>query len=408
MVTANKVYNAHAKQTQFHNAVRLHDYVLFNGGRGSGKTTAGAIQSIMEAMHYQPGSRGIVTAPTYPMLEDATMKELFDWLPRHWISEYQKQRKLLTLTNGSEIAFRSLDDPESARGPNRAWAWFDEPRNLKTRAGFDIVSAQLRPTRKMWLTTTPSGVFHWLYELFIKSPLPNSKVITVRTSENPYVPPDFSENLRIQYTGTFAAQELDAEWVSFEGRVYDEFSTTENVSEDAEYRPGLRTIWGCDDGYAIGDGLGKESYHPRVVLVIQVTEQGGVNVVNEYYRTGVTDYNTTIDDVLAFNYDFPDVAYVDSSAAMFRGALNNRGIGTSRATHTVVEGIKNLRRLVCDGNGVRLLKIHPRCTNLIYEMNAYRNNPDVQATGGELKPMKVDDHGPDALRYATYHLRWNI
>lgn len=401
-----KEYTAHVKQAVFHRLVRDNTDVLFSGGRGSGKTTAGAIQSVLEAVQYQPGSRGVVGAPTYPMLEDATMAEFFKWLPRRLIADFNKSRRVLTLVNGSEVAFRSLDNPDSLRGPNRTWAWLDEARNLRTQEAYDIVSAQLRPTRKLWITTTPGGIFHWLYPLFFEKPLAHTAVVTVRTIDNPHLPNEFSERLRAQYTGAFAAQELDAEWVSFEGRIYDNFDRDGNVSEVAEYNPELDVMWGVDDGYAHGGGPGSPDYHPRVVVFGQRTPIGGIHIFAEYYRTLEPDYALTIENLRALGYPDPDLASVDSSATMFRAALSGHGIHNVGATHPVGEGIKHLRQLICDGNGVRLLKIHPRCTHLIRELQMYRYATGIQARGGEPMPEKMDDHGPDALRYLAWRYRY--
>lgn len=406
VVAEERVYRAHAKQRAFHRAVRAHDYVLFNGGRGSGKTTAGAIQAILEAAHYQPGSRGIVVAPTYRMLADSTKRELLYWLPHHWIRQYKQSDELLILHNGSEIVFRSCTDPDSLRGPNRAWAWLDEARNLRTREAFDIVYAQLRPTRKLWITTTPSGIFHWLYDVFIQSPLPNSHTVTVRTNENPYLPDTYEVGLRSQYTGAFAQQELDAQWVSFEGRIYDNFDLDHNVTTDAEYNPALEVVWGVDDGYAYGQGPGTASYHPRVFLLAQWTPQGGVNIFAEYYQTGELS-ERSLDNVLALPYARPTMAFVDSSAVELKARIWERDIQSVGSTHPVSEGIKNLRRLVCDGNGARLLRVHPRCANFIREMQSIRYDDGAgQAAAGEPKPLKVDDHGPDAARYLTWSRRF--
>jgi hypothetical protein len=73
----------------------------------------------------------------------------------------------------------------------------------------------------------------------------------------------------------------------------------------------------------------------------------------------------------------------------------------------VREGIKNVRWLIGpDENGVRLLHINPRCVNLIRELSSYVYDPNsTVANLGEPKPLQVDDHGPDALRYMTWHLR---
>lgn len=402
--TTNAPYFPHQKQLHFHHSLLTYDVVLFNGGRGSGKTTAGAVQAVAEA-EFQV-SRGVIVAPTYPMLRDATMAEFFKWLPRTAIANWHKTDKLLTLKNGSEIAFRSADNPDSLRGANRDWLWFDEPRNVRTREAFDIVFAQLRPHRKAWLTTTPAGIFHWLYGLFIQTPIPKSHVITVKTSENPYLPDEYQSSLRVQYTGAFAAQELDAQWVSFEGLIYDNFSIVENVKAEAEYNPDLKVIWGVDDGYAYGQGKGTESYHPRVFLLMQHTAQGGLNVFAEYVACGELE-EVSIRNVIALGYPLPELALVDSSAAQLKARLWGMGIDTMGASHPVSEGIKNVRRLVGDGNGVRLLKIHPRCKELQYEMQSYRRNPNTtQVKNGEVAPLKIDDHTLDALRYAAWRLRF--
>lgn len=404
-----KVYTAHAKQSRFHHLVRRNTDVLFSGGRGSGKTTAGAIQAILEAVEYQPGERGIVIAPTYQMLKDATMFEFFKWLPRQYVLNFNRTEHVLTMTNGSEVVFRSADNPDSLRGPNRAWLWMDEARNLRTRDAYDIASAQLRPTRKLWITTTPGGIFHWLYGLFYEEPLPGTAAITVKTFENTYLPPEYAARLRAQYTGAFASQELDAEWVAFEGRVYDNFDLAANVSPTAEYNPDLDVYWGLDDGYAHGDGPGSAGYHPRVFLLGQITPTGGLHVFAEFYHTLVPDYDISIQEALGAGYRRPTLSGVDSSATMLRAALSQHGLTNIGATHPVSEGIKLVRQLILDGNGVRRLLIHPRCKNLIREMQMLRyDDASTQSRGGEPKPLKLDDNGPDALRYMAWPMRTRI
>lgn len=411
--TQYQTYNAWPKQAAFHRAVRRYDYAWLNAGRGFGKTTAGAIQSVMESIQYQPASRGVIVAPTYDMLYDASLAELFRWLPRQFIAEHHKQRKHIILTNGSEIAYRSGDDPETLRGPNRSWAWLDEPRNYKTPETFETVTGQLRPTIKLWLTSTPLGIYHWMYKKFVEDPLPSSKLINAKTSENP-LNIAYEARMRAQYSDHDAQQELDADFVGAAGTIYNNFSLDDNVVE-VEPDPTLPILWGVDDGYAFGSGPGTLSYHPRVFLIAQVTPLGGLNVFYERYVTSEADYNLSIDALIGnpekgidgLDYPRPAVAYVDSSAAMLRGALTLRGIPTAGGTHVVTEGIKNLRRMVCDGNGVRLLKIHPRCKNLIKEMQSYHTDDAVGvAVDGEKKPAKMDDHGPDVLRYLTWHLRY--
>lgn len=195
------------------------------------------------------------------------------------------------------------------------------------------------------------------------------------------------------------------QWTSSKGLVYDNWSI-ENISELADYDPALGSIfWGCDDGYAQGQGRGHASYHPRVILLGQLNSLGGLNIFYEYVRTGVSDYNASINEVASTGYPKPEAAYVDSSAPAFIGALWNHDIHATRATHPVGEGIKNMRRLICDASGKRLLFIHPRCTNLIYSLTHYKYADTVVSKGGESNPLKVDDNEADALRYLAWPLR---
>src|SRR5690242_20520996 len=86
-------------------------FSFYVGGVGAGKTHAGAVRAIVRALD-QPGSLGLVGAPTYAMLRDATQRALLALLPEASIREYRKAEERLVLLNGSEILFRSLDRPD--------------------------------------------------------------------------------------------------------------------------------------------------------------------------------------------------------------------------------------------------------------------------------------------------------
>jgi hypothetical protein len=189
--------------------------------------------------------------------------------------------------------------------------------------------------------------------------------------------------------------------------VYPTFSETENVTKEAEYNPAWPVYWGVDDGMVYGQGPGHQDYHPRIVELFQITNIGKIHVFSEYVVCNEPDFNKTIDDILEWGYPEPELASVDSSATVFRSTLSNRGISNIGATHDIYEGIKNVRRFIFAGNQ-RLLLIHPRCKHLIREMASYKNDAkSTQSKTGERKPLKLDDHGPDALRYGLWRFRLN-
>jgi len=71
---------------------------LFVGGRGSGKTRAGAIEALRQPMH----STGMVIAPTYPMLRLGAMETILKLVAQAGIGEnWNKSEMELKLWGGS-------------------------------------------------------------------------------------------------------------------------------------------------------------------------------------------------------------------------------------------------------------------------------------------------------------------
>lgn len=257
--------------------------------------------------------------------------------------------------------------------------------------------------RQIILMTNPDAPNHWINQRLILGG--EAAVYYSGALDNPHNPPEYIENLQ-RMTGILYERLVLGHWVQAEGVIFDNFSPEFNVSEEAEYNPNLPVLWGVDDGYARGDGAGHANYHPRVILLAQQTAQGGMNIFNAYIQTGELG-ETSIDNVVKLGYPMPHVVYIDSSAVELKQRIWNLGQQTVSSTHPVHEGIKNLRRLICDGAGVRLLKIHPRCREMINEFQSYRYDPDSKvANVGEPKPLKVDDHTVDATRYLCWHLHY--
>lgn len=248
-------------------------------------------------------------------------------------------------------------------------------------------------------TPVPRGTPHALSRAFYPGKL----------SDNPSADPDYRSRILASGDEVLIAQLLDGDWdaENTAGRVYKNWSSIENITTDAEYDPTRPYWWAVDDGYAHGRGRGHESYHPRAILFMQHNAIGGVNVFDEYVATE-EQAEVSIANALKLSdgrYGNPEIAYIDGSAAQLSGRIWNMGIMTANGTHEVVEGIKNLRRLICDGNGMRLYRVHPRCSEHIYEFGMYSSAVNHAAKQGEPPPLKVNDHTMDAARYGTYHLR---
>jgi len=194
------------------------------GGRGSGKTAIGALEAIRTAQA-RPGEAGLIIAPDYPHLIRSTWPEFMKWLPDGAIRYHNRSEKILGMQNGSTIYYGGIDDPESWRGPNCNWLWFDEARKKKGIEAWLILLACVRvgPDPKIWITTTPAGMTHWLHQVFVKEADPELKWHGFASVyENRHnLDPLFIKTLEGSYTGPWKEQELYGRFVELEGTIFD-------------------------------------------------------------------------------------------------------------------------------------------------------------------------------------------
>lgn len=207
----------HRRQTQPQRRFWLSDarYRLFVGGVGSGKTHAGVIETLRQPSN----STGMVLAPTYPMLRDATIRTFVEICNRgSLIAEYHRTEMRVKLVDGKTVLFRSADDPDRLRGPNLGWYWLDEAA-LMSRDVWLIMLGRLREQPgRAWLTTTPRGK-NWLYDVFHTDD-PNYAMIQSSTRDNVYLPTEFVQSLQSAYTSEWQRQEIEGEFVDPAGALF--------------------------------------------------------------------------------------------------------------------------------------------------------------------------------------------
>lgn len=183
-------------------------FLAFIGGVGSGKTRIGVLKSFSMTV-----SVGVVVAPTYPMLRDSTLRT-FQEMARaaKVLAQWKESDYLAKLTNGTEILFRSADQPDRLRGPNIGWFWLDEAAMMNVDV-WNIMLGRLREKPgKAWITTTPRGG-NWIYDRWVRNPLPGYSMVRSSSKDNPFLPADFVANLESAYTNRFARQEIGGEFL---------------------------------------------------------------------------------------------------------------------------------------------------------------------------------------------------
>lgn len=195
-------------------------FSCFLGGIGAGKTTAGAIKALR---YVTPGSLGLVVAPSFRMLRDASWRTALDLWRRLGLAEQvlRGDELRVVFVNGAEALFRSAEDPERLRGPNASWGWIDEGA-LCHPDTWPITIGRLRQAGRAgpcWVTTTPrprssSGTGeNWVRRVFVTDRTDETVLYRAGTGSNPFLPQGYLESLRSQYTARLARQELDADWL---------------------------------------------------------------------------------------------------------------------------------------------------------------------------------------------------
>ena len=237
-------------QARFHDSkARLKG---FSGPIGSGKSQA-LCQEAIKLSYLNAGRTGLIGAPTYPMLRDATQSALFEILDKSDLPyEYNKAENLLVMRDtGSKILFRAVDDFERLRGTNLAWFGLDELTYTAEDAWLRLEGRLRDPKAKrlcgfgVW---TPKG-YDWVHRRFISKSVEGYDVAIARPFENRHVTdkvPDFYERLRHSYDAKFYQQEVLGEYLNASGGlVYHSFDRMKHVT-DLEIDPSLQLLWALD------------------------------------------------------------------------------------------------------------------------------------------------------------------
>jgi hypothetical protein len=253
----------------------------FSGPIGSGKSQA-LCQEAVRLSYMNPGRLGLLGAPTYPMLRDATQATLFEILDSNDIPfEHNKAENTLVMKDtGSRILFRPVDEFERLRGTNLAWFGLDELTYTQEGAWLRL-EGRLRDPRAKRLcgfgVWTPKG-YDWVYRRFLADRTRGYEVVIAKPQENRFLlsrTPDYYERLRGSYDERFYQQEVLGEYLSQDGaRVYAAFDRTTHV-KPLEVDPYLPLLWALDFNVDPMSSVIAQMGHGRVSVLDEIVIRHG-------------------------------------------------------------------------------------------------------------------------------------
>ncbi len=405
----NIEYTPLPSQARFHNSAAR--FKGFSGPIGSGKSQALCHEAI-KLSYINSGRLGLLGAPTYPMLRDATQTTLFEILQANGIPhEHNKAENLLVLKDtGSRILFRAVEEFERLRGTNLAWFGLDELTYTSEETWLRLEGRLRDPlaTRLCGFAVwTPKG-YDWVYRRFIAQQVDGYEVIIAKPFENRHLlekVPDFYDRLRRSYDAQFYNQEVLGEYIcSNSGRVYHTFDRKEHLLE-LETEKSLPLLWALDF-----------NVNPMCSVVAQVRGDT-VYVIDEIVKNRATTTEACAEFHRRFGRHAAGVVvYGDASGNNMQTSGTNdyqmireffEQVGqrdvryrVPRVNPAIRERIGLVNAKLRSASGEIQLYVNPRCQELIRDFEEVTYKEDTLTIDKEKDAKRT--HLSDALGYLVW------
>lgn len=424
---------------------------VFAGGNRSGKTTAGAVLDIIDCIdeeavpphlrrykrHHTPISMFFV-APTQRTVETIHVPIFRQWCPKDQLvgnsldKALNREFGILTFKNGSTIQFMTQKmEREAFQGAALSRVHFDEEPLWDHGQGIfgECMQRLVDTNGDIILTFTPLNGMTWVYDKFYlpwSSQQPDREAAqngyaqisfeghefplyleTVDQDDNPTLDPEGkAAALAMAATDEERLSRKSGRFVSFAGRVFDDFSRSKHVVPDQEvihrlHSPDtLFTIGGLDPGFRQMAGVvwGAWDHDGLWVFPELALERTVIADVAREAQIAQTHYNLPN---VVFMAD-PAIAKIDAQTGKTDQQVYHENNMLTRASNNDVRtSINAIRTLLATD----MLHVGASCEVLIEQLLRYRwRTVGRSEDDAPPRPVKRDDHLVDALRYLVMAL----
>lgn len=355
------------------------------------------VKTILYATEH-PDARCYVFRQTLPSLKKTAWLEIRKLLDQlHIVYKENKSDGVITLDNDATISFIPLDDPKKVRSLNGDWAYIEQCEEISKDA-YDEITLRIRGKcqaedfGQILSVVQPESKSHWLYKRFykIKANDPDFKVIHFSYKDNPYLSEEaikYYDSLKELDPDKYRTHTL-GEWITGSKQIFtDNWSVGFDRNTFSYYTGGVDFGWNVPSAFVLTGWYDEECY-----------------VLDEVYQAELTtdEFLDKIRECLVRNdlgFDDLDGVYADASSPENIEVFCREGLNTYPSVKNVNAKIETTK--------MTRIHVHPRCVNLIRELDGYQWKKDKDGNILDI-PVKKDDHATDALMYDVYGVRGSL
>lgn len=372
-------------------------------GRRWGKSMLSISLIIKNAMKARR-QRVWYVAPTYQMARQILWDELKQTINEKYVRKTNDTTMTIILKNGSEIALKGADKPDTLRGVALHFIVLDEFQDMKPETWYKVLRPTLSSTRGGALIIgTPKG-FSAFYDLWKIGQNPEMvrrgqwESWQYTTSMSPFVPEDEIEAARADLDPKSFMQEYEASFTTMSGRVYYPFERETHV-KPCPFNPKL-PIW-------VGQDF---NIDPMSAVVLQPQPNGEIWVVDEIvlYSSNTEEACEELERKF-WRWKQQITVYPDPAGAHRQHARGESDLdifrekGFLRIDHPkkhppIADRVNAVNRLLKAANGSIRLYVDPSCKTTIesFEQVLYKpGTRDIDKAAGV-------EHITDALGYPLH------
>lgn len=351
---------------------------VIQGGTSSSKTFS-ILAILIDICARHPNQSISVVSESHPHLRRGAIRDFINimkitnrYIDNHW----NKTNSTYTFHNGSYIEFFGVEDADKLRGSRRTHLFVNEANRVSEES---FTQLAMRTSNDIWIDFNPTNRF-WAHDL------ENAEYLILTYKDNQALSDNiikFLESHRIKaltssYWANWCRVYLDGQIGSLEGLIFNNWSSIDNVPEEAELI-----------GYGLDFGFSNDP-----TACIGVYRWNGKLILDEViYRKGLS--NSEIAKILKEDgVKQNDEIYADSaepkSIAEIKAYGLNRILSTKKGPDSILAGIQILQEFE--------MLVTKRSINLKKELETYswKKDKDGQTTN---IPEDINNHALDATRY---------